>query len=307
MALAEDSLAKSLFSAVKEPGFVRGFVEFPVYSFYLGSPDINGVAFVPNFSPRVGANVSWKNLGVSLSVALPLPPEEIERRGKTDQFNLLLSKYWRAHGMDLYFQNYRGFYISNPIGELNLNKPDRNPQLPDAEITNYGLNYYYVLSPENYSLMAAFSQMEFQNQSGGSFILTVFYNHLEMSRGQKFIPGSDPDSLQAIPSIESGIFDSAGAGGGYGYTFVREGYFLTVQGIIGLGAQNQKIGDVQSLATGYNFNAALKANANAAIGYNRENSTYGAKVLVDTLLSDVRGTQVYSTLVNGIVFYGHRF
>ena len=55
------------FEPVLEPGLTRALVEFPVYSFYLGSPDINGVAYVPNFSPRLGVHLSWKEIGFTFT------------------------------------------------------------------------------------------------------------------------------------------------------------------------------------------------------------------------------------------------
>lgn len=297
---------ESGFAPVAEVGLLRGLVEFPVYSFYLGSPDIYGVAYVPNFSPRVGAQLQWKDFGLTLTLALPIPKEEIDRRGQTDQFSFIFSRYWRQHGLDVYLQNYRGFYVASPLAEFRIHKPERNPQLPDAEITNVGLNYYQVQDSESYSLMAAFSQMEVQLHSGGSSLWTAFYNHLQMNRGQKFIKGTEPDSLQEAPKLESGVFETLGLGWGYGYTWVLSPIYLTVQGIAGAGAQYQKIDDegqgIQGLTT-----AALKLNGNAAAGYNYKTYSFGGKILIDTLLSDVRGTQVYSTLLNGLLFFGGRF
>jgi len=297
---------ESAFAPVAEVGLVRALMEFPVYSFYLGSPDVYGVAYVPNFSPRVGAQLQWKDFGMTLTAALPIPKEELDRRGETDQFSFILGRYWRQHGLDVYLQNYRGFYVASPLGEFRIKKPERNPQLPDAEITNYGVNYYQVVNPERYSLMAAFSQMEIQLISGGSPLWTVFYNHLQMNRGRKFILGTEPDMIQEPPHLESGVFDTLGAGGGYGYTWVNSPLYFTVQGMLGVGAQYQQI-DETSEEIGGLTTAAVKMNANAAVGYNFKSYSFGGKILVDTLLSDVRGTQVYSTLLNGILFLGGRF
>jgi hypothetical protein len=298
--------ALAAFGPVAEVGLFRALMEFPVYSFYLGAPDVYGVAYVPNFSPRAGMQLQWKSFGLTLSAALPIPKEELDRRGHSQNLNFLLSRYWRQHGLDVYLQNYRGFYVASPWAEFSLSKPERYPQLPDAEITNYGFNYYLVLDPERYSLMAAFSQMELQMISGGSVLWTAFYNHLEMNRGGRFVLGTEPDSLREAPTLKTGIFDTLGLGGGYGYTWVFSPAFLTVQGLAGAGVQHQRIDetedDLGSLTTG-----ALKLNANAAIGFTYQSYSIGGKVLVDTILSDIRGTQVYSTLLNGLLFLGGRF
>ena len=294
------------FAKSSRMGMLLGLVEFPAYSFYLGAPDINGVAYVPNFNPRLGTLLRWKDYGLSLTIGLPLPPEEIERRGNSKQTSFLLTKYWRQYGLDLYYQDYRGFYLSNPITELDLHKPDRFPQLPDAQVTNYGVNFYQALDRTSYSLSAAFDLEEIQLENGGSWIWTGFYNHLEMSLGSVFIRGSDPNSVQSLPKLQRGAFETLGAGFGYGYTWLWRSWFLSAQGVGALGLQMQKIsqeleGNAESLSP------AVKANVNISIGQNRDDLVYGGKVLVDSLISNVRGLQVYSSLVNGLLFFGKRF
>ncbi|MES3036705.1 MAG: DUF4421 family protein [Bdellovibrionota bacterium] len=294
------------FSAPELTGMIAGTLEFPVYSFYFGAPDINGNAYVPNFSPRAGTMVRWNTYQLALSVGLPLPQEEKDRRGNTDQSNLVLTRYWRAFGADIYYQKYLGLYIASPLTELDFHKPTRYPRLPEASIKNYGINLYQNVNPETYSLKAAFNQTEFQTNSGGSFLITAFYNHLEMNMGTVLEPGSEPGSVQSLPNIESGTFETYGGGLGYGYLWVDEERFLAIQGIGGTGAQIQHINQAQG-DIDHTWSLAFKANLNVALGYNRKDSAFGAKLLVDSLSSNVRGVQFYSTLINGLLFYGKRF
>ena len=295
------------FDIFAERGMVRGLMEFPAYSFYLGSPDINGVAYVPNFSPRLGAQGSWDDFRLTATFALPVPPEEVDRRGKSEQSSFMLSRYWRQYALDAYYQHYKGFYVSSPFTELDLHKADRYPQLPDATIANYGINIYYVVEPDHYSLSAAFSQIEFQAFDGGSWLINPFFNHLELSTGKTFIPGSDPSSLQTAPNIESTFLDTLGLGLGYGYTWVRDRRFLVAQGIFGVGGQYQQIDQVGTNDLKDKINLAAKANLNLSAGYNFKVYSVGAKVLGDTLFSSVRGTQLYSTILSAQFFFGGRF
>lgn len=294
------------FDIFSERAMVRGLLEFPAYSFYLGSPDIKGVAYVPNFSPRLGAQGSFDDFRLTLTLALPVPPEEVERRGKSEQFSLMLNRYWRQYAVDAYYQRYKGFYVSSPFTELDLHKADRYPQLPDAVISNYGVNFYYVVTPDHYSLSAAFSQIEFQAFDGGSWLINPFFNHLELDTGQKFLPGSDPNSLQSPPSLNSTILDTAGLGLGYGYTWVRDRRFMVAQGILGCGGQYQQI-DQGGADLKDKLNLAAKVNLNLSAGYNFKVYSMGAKILGDSLFSSVRGTQLYSTVLSAQLFVGGRF
>jgi hypothetical protein len=309
IAWAQTELASptpSYFVNFQQDHFVRFLLDFPVYSFYLGTPDINGVAYVPNFSPRLGAQYLFKELGASISLALPLPPEEIERRGNSDQLDFQVSKHWRAHGFDVFYQSYRGFYVASPWTELRTDKPKRYPQIPDAEISHYGINYYQVLSPEQYSLKAAFSQMEIQTKSGGSLLYTLFYDHLQMSRGQKFEPGSEDSSNNRFPAIKSARLNTLGATLGYGYTYIYDQWQVSLQITAGPGLQLQKYEeDIIPLTENTSF--ALKGNLNGGLIYKWRGHYYGGRFLLDTLLSTIRNTQVYSSLVSGTLYYGWRF
>ena len=96
--------------------------------------------------------------------------------------------------------------MSSPFREFSAHKPERYPQLPDASATNYGFNWYYVFHPERFSLKAAFDQNEFQLRSGGSWLVSPFYNHLELSLGTRFIAGIDDQSIESIPNLATGRF-----------------------------------------------------------------------------------------------------
>lgn len=294
------------FDIFPEQGMARGLLEFPVYSFYLGSPDVNGVAYVPNFSPRLGLSLSWKTVSLKGSVALPLPQNEIDRRGNSEQLSLILNRYWRQYGITAYFQRYKGFYVSSPLTELDFHKPDRYPQLPDATIFNYGMNFYYVIEPEHYSLAAAFNQTEFQAFTGGSWLLTIFYNHLNLDRGNRFVAGSDPNSLQSLPNLESSALDTLGGGFGYGHTWVQERRFIALQALLGAGPQLQKIGESNGDLL-REISPAAKVNFIGSAGYNLKTFSYGVELVIDSLFSNVKGVQVSSSLVLGQIFFGGRF
>ncbi len=305
-ALALEKLVEeSSFEAIEHPWAVQALAEFPTYSFYLGAPNVEGVSYQPNVNLRLGTRIVWKNFGATLVLPLPLPESERRRRGDSSQTSLVLNKYWRQHAADLYYQKFRGFYVASPWAEIG-NRPDRYPQLPDALVRNAGLTWYYARSPETYSLKAAFSQTEIQSRSGGSWLNAYFYNRLDVDLGARFLPGSDPNSLQGMPNLASGRFETAGAGGGYGYTFIRDRYFATGQLIFCPALQYQRIkksegGDAEHVSL------AVKANLNLAAGWNEKTFVAGVKILIDSQYSKIDKTQVWSSLPVGQVFVGGRF
>ena len=305
-AATDHELQADRFKSLDKSWLVEAVTELPFYSFYLGAPAVRGVAYLPNFAPRLGPRLVYRDLGMTLTFSLPIPRAEMVRRGDSKQRSIIVNGYWRSFAYDVYYQSYKGFYAANPFTELSLNKPSRYPQMPDAQVLNYGFNFYFVFNPESYSLKAAFDHKELQLRSGGSWMLTPFYNHLEMFLGGKFVPGSDPNAIPKLPNLASGRFDSGGVAGGYGYTYVRRSFFLSGQGAYGPGFQVQRI----QRSDGHHVNAtslAAKLNVNVSGGWNYPDFVVGGKVLVDSTWARVLDTQMSSSLVSVQLFAGRRF
>lgn len=296
----------SPFAEIKLPRSVIGILDVPAYSFYLGAPSVHGVTYQPNFWPRIGVRLSWREWGTTLTFPLPMPEDEKRRRGDTVQTNIVLNKYWRQNAMDIYYQDFRGFYVSSPGTELSLRKAGRYPQLPDARVRNLGFNWYFAINPEKYSLRAAFSQSERQLESGGSWIWTCYYNHLSINLGANFIPGTGGGGIEGPPNLDSGHFDTAGFGAGYGYTYIRGHLFANAQLVMAPGLQYQFI-ENRDDNNSNRLTLAFKGNLNTALGWNLEEDVAGIKFLGDSLYSIVGDNQLWSTLFSGQIFYGRRF
>ena len=287
-------------------GLVQGIAEFPFYNFYLGAPNIQGVGYWPSFAPRLGPRIMWKDLGVVFTFALPIPTVEQQRRGSSEATEIVLNSYWRRNAIDLYYYRIRGFYASSPWSELDFSQPARYPQLPDAVVSDYGANWYFVIDPDQFSLKAAFDQNEFQVKSGGSFLINPFYNHFEMSLGTVLIPGIGDDSLQSVPNLASAKLDSIGSSVGGGYSFIKGRFFATGLASVGPGLQIQQ---VQTAAGDFNtyYNLAIKINVNLAAGWNLKSYVGGVKFLLDSMNSWVENTEVASNIWSGQLFLGARF
>lgn len=296
----------SVFEEVSFPGRAEGFLEFPIYSFYLGAPNIQGEAYVPNFSPRFGLTLGWKEISLSSSLALPLPRSEVDRRGQTEQSNIIISRYWRNLGFNLYYQFYRGFYIASPWAELDRNRPARYPQLPEAEAINWGIHFFISLRPDQLSLSAAMGQGEIQKASGGSYFLMPFYNHLQLARGANFIQGTDPNATQVIPEVRDTHLDTIGATGGYGYIYTQDGFFASGLGGLGPGIQFQQISDSGGNKNGI-MNIAGNFNLGISAGKNIQEASFGMRVLASCLASSVATLPVFSTFFDAKIFYSRRF
>jgi hypothetical protein len=292
------------FKQFEKPWVVQSVFDLPFYSFYVGAPAIQGVPYLPNFAPRLGVRTGYRELSVMATFSLPISESEQRRRGNSEVFTGVLNSYYRANALDIYFQKYRGFYAASPFSELSINKPDVYPQLSDARILNYGLNWYRVLDSSKYSLQAAFDFSELQTVSGGSWIYNPFYNHFEISLGTVFLPGTAAEAPNPL-NLSSGKFDTLGFAFGYGHTTITDRRFYSWQIVGGPGLQRRFLTQ-KDQAEFEQWSLAMKGNLNLAAGWSFDDSVFGVKLLVDTIWGQVQGTQIYSSLIDLQFFAGIR-
>ena len=284
---------------------IGGLLEFPVYSFYLGSPNIKGKAYVPNVAPRIGPRIMYKKIGLRMTFALPMPSREEERRGSTEQRNTTLSFYWKKHAFDLYYQYFKGFYLGSPLVEIEENKPNRYTQLPDATSKNWGFNWYYNVNPGQFSLNSAFDQSEFTTPSGGSWVLIPFYRHWNISLGDTIFKGSEPDDIDIVPSFSKGTFETAGSSLAHARSWNMNRYYLSTLAGLGPALQFQRYlrDDIEN----NKWTLAAKLNLNFSVGWKEKDYTTGAKFILDSIYSRVSQQDVYSSFVSAELFYNQRF
>ncbi len=293
------------FEVFPEKWRAKAFIAVPFYTFYLGAPKVDGVAFLPNFNPELGVSLGYK--GFILKTTQPfqvLPDYESSRRGESNKQEYILSISLHRFAIDLYSQYYRGFYISTPVTSLLGGQPEKYAQLPDTQVHNAGINVYFAFHPESYSMAAAFAHTEFQFKSGGSALAHMYINRLDLNPGSQFIAGTAPGA-NVKPDIYAGTFWSTGAAGGYGHTFSFKRYFITGQGMLGLGPQYQKLSDKDGSYD--RLNIQMKINATLALGMNRRFDYAGIQAMLDSIYGQIRDGQLASSLVSTFLYYGRRF
>ncbi len=279
--------------------------DVPFYFFYLGTPRVDGIAFLPNFNPDLGVSLGYRGWTLRLTQPVQvLRDYEISRRGNSSKQEFIIGISWHQFAVDFNYQYYRGFYLSAPVTGLASDQPARYAQLPDTQVHSLGFNVYYVVQPEKYSIGAAFSHDEYQFKSGGSALLNAYLSYLNMNPGTEFIPGSASEAQQR-PPINSGNFWSPGISTGYGYTYSYKRYYATAQGFFGVGPQFQQLDERNGR---YNrLNVQIKLNGAFAVGLNRRYDFAGLQALLDSVYAEIENGQLASTLFSAVFFYGVRF
>src|SRR6266704_3660696 len=153
------------------------FVIWPVLkqrssSFDVGNkPNQNHkLSYRPNGNYQLGWGMYMFDLGFELTFSVQPKASTQSLYGHssvTDLQSNILGKHW---GLDLFTQNYNGFYETYNNSAISGSIP--YPKRPDISTWNTGANGIYIFNKDKYSIRAAYNLSERQLRSGGSFLLS---------------------------------------------------------------------------------------------------------------------------------------
>lgn len=121
------------------------------------------ITFMPNNPPKIGAGISLNNTIITFGYGYGFDFMRDKKYGKTKAFDFQLHSYQRKFVLDLFIQQYKGFYEDDMKNEVRL--------YPDMKIEQYGVYGQYIFNNRKFSYKAAFNQNEKQLKSAGSFLL----------------------------------------------------------------------------------------------------------------------------------------
>jgi hypothetical protein len=227
---------------------------------------ISNIVYRPNVNIRIGIAGFWKWFGLGLSIDNPFYKTDRVAYGKTSTLDLRVNAFGRAVAGELFYQKYKGFYISSPErteGTYYI--------LPDMQTIAVGLSGYWIYNSKRFSIRAAFIQNERQKKSAGSLVVRPSILYYQISSDQGIIPAEIVDAYQ-IPSaklVKSGTFYSIGLSPGYAYTLVfLKNFYLTAAVFPGIAAQ---FSSFRTLIDKYSeFEFTLQLSGRFAIGYNSD-------------------------------------
>jgi hypothetical protein len=287
---------------------IQPFLDISLASIYMGSPDLGGYAYVPNSAPRAGLTFAYKRFKISYASNLPLPPEEISRRGNTTQSTFVLQTWFRSFAFELYSQAKKGLYAGNPLTEVDVHRAEIYSQFPSGKIRNQGITFYFSSRPESFSFENSFAQRHIQKKSGSGLALVPFFQNFEFESGNEVLPGKETNPIRQLPSMRKINFLNSGLmiGPGYHWVFDESGYYLALQWVVGPGLQLQSWNELgKNDYSSQNFLA--KTNINGFLGYNDKTKTFGLQIFAEGIYSRIYSTDTYSTLILPTIFYGQRF
>jgi hypothetical protein len=251
--------------------FITKRNEFDVenVSFDSNSQNTSTLTFKPNDPLSIGVGFTYKWLGINLAFNVPSGAKSEELYGKTKRFDLGTHIYGRKLIVDLTFQWYRGYYLSNPQGIIpGWEQGDPYPSRNDVRVSTYGTAAFYVFKNQKFSYRAAFTYNERQKKSAGSAIVGAGISGYFIRSDSSII------NKEYLLSMGSEGFNKVNIGnyyavGGYAHTFVIKYFYLSLTLGVGLGVNSSKVFFEDSGKT-HHSGASLVSLFRTSFGYNND-------------------------------------
>jgi Domain of unknown function (DUF4421) len=262
----------------------------------------NKLTFKPNNTVGLGFGLYIFEIGAEITFATPLAAEREALFGKSKATDLQLNLLGKTWGLDVFYQNYNGFYISDTDGIVIPGAP--YPQRPDVATRNLGINGLYSFN-KKFSLRSAYNFSERQRRSAGSFILTGTLNFYSVKGDSAIYSPKYYSRFGANTAFTELDMNTFSVSPGYTYTLVIRNFFIN--GAFSVGPALHWV-DYQ--VSSKDFSSSLLngfVDIRAGIGYNGKRFFGGVNVVVQARSAKFEGIQFVNSSNTFKLLIGYRF
>ncbi len=223
------------------------------------------ILYEQNVSTRMGVGVDFSQIGFYLSFNTLQPEQDENIYGLADNTDFQFHFYFKKLALDLYYQDFRGYYLSNSAEVLGAATPIVRD---DMRSEFYGGSAYWIFSHDRLSIAAANAGTERQVSSGGSWLMGLGYSEQWLRSNGVLAPTGLETTYGEMGALQQGKFKTLHLSAGYAYTWVFvPKWFFHFWISIGAGPQHQ---DFVSRITGSvkRWAPASKGVGRFSLGYN---------------------------------------
>lgn len=223
------------------------------------------VMYQANIPATIGIGVSYRFLYLGYSYKLPQTASVVDKLGDTKYNNFKIGIQTRRFGFNLFFRNYKGFFLSNPKSfEPNWNQKVY-PQRNDMSAFTLGFNSNIIFSGK-FSVKAAFDNSERQKKSAASFMIMWGDYVYRVYNDSTLIPYPEQLNYPLITNFRKGTYNTFFVAPGFGFTIAMGPFYITPVVYGGAGAQYQSY--VMNNKRDFMIKFPLFFNTKCAIGFN---------------------------------------
>jgi hypothetical protein len=268
----------------------------------------------PNNQVNLGIGASYRSYTLNLGVGFGFLNKDAADKGETDYIDAQFNYFSRFIAINGFFQVYQGYYVDGYTPqELNWASPVTKAYREDVRQENLGLSAVYIINNERFSYRAAFNQDAWQKRSAGSFLAGTYITYYKVytTSDSSLMPSVLAPRFDPMMDFKGANFYDLGLMGGYVHTFVvRQHWFLTLSGALGLGGSLYETwpDPVEGSATRGRFNPGYHAQLRTATGYNSRRTCVALTFNAEGIMYSLGEAEAFQWTVGNLRFnVAHRF
>ncbi len=157
-------------------------------------------------------------VGIQIVLALPQNNSSILQYGKSKALDLQANILGDNWAVDVFTQNYQGYYIQDPNQSLAGGSP--LPQRSDVRTWNTGITGAYFFNKYRFSIKSTYNYYERQLKSAGSFLLSGNLNTFSLHGDSAIYSKSYEPIFGAASNFQEVTYTTIAIAPGYAYNFV---------------------------------------------------------------------------------------
>ncbi len=255
--------------------------------------------YVPNIPGLTKYGLSAYGFGVSYSTRASVSTLD-PAKGLSDFFDLQLGYNNYQWGLDLFVQNYTGFYIQNLSPTSGT-----NPYFlfPNLKWNHYGLMGRWAMDNQGFLISALTTQSEQIKKSAGSYFLVGGYRYHSLDNDASIIPST----LQGINSEMDNLLkmktNSLNFGVGAGKYWVNDSHFFA-GGLFDLLGTYGLYNYESTTGTSNSSYATLSFDIKLGVGYSGEKFRSGLSVAGDiTTLQGFKSSYIKPSATQALLYF----
>ncbi|MEE6250386.1 MAG: DUF4421 family protein [Bdellovibrionota bacterium] len=269
--------------------------------------DSETIQFSPNNASTLNLIFSYGNLGLDLTTSKARNDSDDEIKLDTKYHDIQLAFYGGQHNYLVTYQEYKGYYVSNPEQIDNTyTKNDEESLFPDMETRSLSFRYFRVFRPESFNLDSAYGIVDYQEEKGGSWIIGVGATKEKLKSPNKgFSPSYANSNYQSLIDLRKIDILSLNSQGGYSYTYVYKSLYANAILMFGAAIQQKSIqySNESHSDTAIGFNSTI----GISLGMNKKKHKLSLQVFGISNQIKIDDKSISSNLINVGIMYAYRF
>ncbi len=269
----------------------------------------NVLKYAPSNTYDLGFSVNSRWASFQFLTGVRIYENYKNQKGSTRYQDYQFNIYGSRVTSDIFYQNYKGFYIRNSLSYPNYSSDMRYSIRQDINAISFGVSSYYIFNSKKYSYRNSFAFTEVQKKSAGSFLAGTYFFLFNVTGDSSLVSYPFRTVFDSVAYLKNATLQTYGINIGYIHTFVfLKRFYTTISLVQGLGLEQTLYNSDRSESYSSPLKLAAKINCRYALGYNYGRFYIGTMGILDYFIFASKTNTTFNFNMGKVsAFVGYRF